>query len=45
MLRLVYSNDFNDALRNTSFGRKITFSIDIQNINYKKIIRKWAEHD
>ena len=42
---LVYSNDFNDALRNTSFGRKITFSIDIQNINYKKIIRKLAEHD
>jgi len=42
---LVYSNDFNDALRNTSFGRKITFSIDIQNINYKKIIRKWAYHD
>jgi hypothetical protein len=42
---LVYSNDFNDALRNTSFGRKITFSIDIQNINYKKIIRKLADHD
>jgi hypothetical protein len=42
---LVYSNDFNDALRNISFGRKITFSIDIQNINYKKIIRKWADHD
>ena len=42
---LVYSNDFNDALRNISFGRKITFSIDIQNINYKKIIRKLAEHD
>jgi hypothetical protein len=42
---LIYSNDFNDALRNTSFGRKITFSIDIQNINYKKIIRKLAEHD
>lgn len=42
---LVYSNDFNDALRNISFGRKITFSIDIQNINYKTNIRKWAEHD
>jgi hypothetical protein len=42
---LIYSNDFNDALRTTSFGRKITFSIDIQNINYKKIIRKLADHD
>ncbi|HEY2347961.1 MAG TPA: hypothetical protein VGH64_03045, partial [Puia sp.] len=42
---LVYSSDFNDALRNTSFGRKITFSIDIQNINYKKIIRKLADHE
>jgi hypothetical protein len=42
---LIYSNDFNDALRSTSFGRKITFSIDIQNINYKKIIRKLADHD
>jgi hypothetical protein len=42
---LIYSNDFDDALRNISFGRKITFSIDIQNISYKKIIRKFAEHD
>jgi hypothetical protein len=42
---LVYSSDFNDALRNISFGRKITFSIDIQNIYYKKIIRKLAEHE
>jgi hypothetical protein len=42
---LVYSSDFSDALRNTSFGRKITFSIDIQNINYKKMIRKLADHE
>jgi hypothetical protein len=39
---LFYSSDFNDALGTTNFGRKITFSIDIQNINYKKIIRKAA---
>jgi hypothetical protein len=39
---LIYSNDFDAALGTTSFGRKITFSIDIQNINYKKLIRKAA---
>ncbi len=39
---LIYSSDFDDALGTTSFGRKITFSIDIQNINYKKLIRKAA---
>jgi hypothetical protein len=39
---LIYSSDFNEALRSTNFGRRITFSIDIQNINYKKIIRKAA---
>jgi hypothetical protein len=42
---IIYSSDFNDALGSTSFGRKITFSIDIQNINYKKLIRKAADHD
>jgi hypothetical protein len=42
---LIYSSDFNNALGATSFGKKITFSIDIQNINYKKIIRKIADHD
>jgi hypothetical protein len=42
---LIYSNDFNQALASTNFGRRITFSIDIQNINYKKIIRKVADHD
>jgi hypothetical protein len=40
---LIYSSDFNDALGSTNFGRKITFSIDIQNINYKKLIRKAAD--
>ena len=40
---LIYSGDFNDALGTINFGRKITFSIDIQNINYKKIIRKAAD--
>jgi len=39
---LIYSSDFNDALGTINFGRKITFSIDIQNINYKKLIRKAA---
>jgi hypothetical protein len=42
---LVYSSDFKDVMGTTNFGRKITFSIDIQNINYKKMIRKLAEHD
>jgi hypothetical protein len=37
---LIYSSDFDQALQSTSFGKRITFSIDIQNINYKKIIRK-----
>jgi hypothetical protein len=39
---LIYSSDFNQALESTGFGKRITFSIDIQNINYKKIIRKAA---
>jgi hypothetical protein len=39
---LIYSSDFNQALESTSFGKRITFSIDIQNINYKKLIRKAA---
>ena len=39
---LFYSNDFNSALGNISYGRRITFSIDIQNINYKKMISKAA---
>jgi hypothetical protein len=42
---LIYSNDFNVAFQNLSYGRKITFSIDIQNIQYKKMIRKWADHE
>ena len=42
---LFYSSDFRDALAGVNYGRKITFSIDIQNIQYKKLIRKLAEHD
>jgi hypothetical protein len=42
---LIYSSDFNEALASTNFSNRITFSIDIQNINYKKIIRKAADHD
>jgi hypothetical protein len=42
---LLYSSDFNQALTTTNFGKRITFSIDIQNINYKRIIRKVADHD
>jgi hypothetical protein len=37
---LIYSSDFNQALTGTNFGRRITFSIDIQNINYKGILKK-----
>ena len=32
---IFYSSDFSDVLQGISFGKKITFSIDIQNINYK----------
>jgi hypothetical protein len=39
---LIYSSDFKQALGSTSIGNRITFSIDIQNIDYKKIIRKAA---
>jgi hypothetical protein len=42
---LIYSSDFSDVLQGTSFGKKITFSIDIQNINYKKFIRKLTLHE
>jgi hypothetical protein len=42
---LFYSSDFRDALAGINYGRKITFSIDIQNIQYKKLIRKLAEHE
>ena len=38
-------SDFKDVLGGVSLGRKITFSIDIQNINYKRIIGKLAEHE
>ncbi len=37
---LIYSSDFNQALGDTNFGRRITFSIDIQNIDYKWILKK-----
>jgi len=37
---LIYSNDFNQALNGVNFGRRITFSIDIQNIDYKWILKK-----
>jgi hypothetical protein len=42
---LIYSSDFSNAIGATPFGKKITFSIDIQNINNKKLIRKFADHD
>jgi hypothetical protein len=38
---LIYSSDFNQALGATNFGRRITFSIDIQHINYKQVMKKW----
>jgi len=42
---IFYSSDFSDVLQGISFGKKITFSIDIQNINYKKLIRKLAVYE
>ena len=33
---LVYSSDFRSLLRSTSFGKKITFSIDLQNISERQ---------
>ena len=42
---LIFSSDFNNALTGLSYGRKITFSIDIQNIRYKKLIRDFADHE
>jgi hypothetical protein len=42
---LVYSSDFQAAYGGVSYGRKITFSIDIQNIQYKKFIRNQADRE
>jgi hypothetical protein len=42
---LIYSSDFQAAYGSVSYGRKITFSIDIQNIQYKKFIRKLADRE
>ena len=42
---LIYSSDFDPAFVNIPYGRRITFSIDIQNIQYKKIIRKIADRE
>ncbi len=42
---LIYSSDFSEVLQGTSFGKKITFSIDIQNINYQKFLRKLTSHE
>jgi hypothetical protein len=42
---LIYSNEFNAEYGTLPYGRKITFSIDIQNIQYKKVIRKLADHE
>jgi hypothetical protein len=37
---LIYSSDFTQALNSLDFGRKITFSIDLQRIDYKWILKK-----
>jgi len=37
---IVYSHDFKEALTSTSFGRRITFSIDIQNIRTNSVLKK-----
>ena len=42
---LIYSSDFDPAFASVPYGRKITFSIDFQNIQYKKVIRKWADRE
>ena len=42
---LFYSSDFDAAYRSVPYGRTITFSLDIQNIPYKNIIRKKADRE
>ncbi len=39
---LVYSSDFRDPVKAETFWKKLTFSIDIQNIDYKKLLKKRA---
>jgi hypothetical protein len=39
---LVYSSDFRDLIKSEIFWRKLTFSIDIQNLDYKKLLKKKA---
>ena len=42
---LVYSSDFSNSLKTlpqqNTFGKKISFSIDVQNINFRKIFRNY----
>ncbi len=42
---LIYSSDFKPAFSALPYGRRITFSIDIQNLRYKKFIRKLADRE
>ena len=39
---LVYSGDFRDLIKTETFWRKLTFSIDIQNFDYKKLLKRKA---
>jgi hypothetical protein len=39
---LVYSSDFRDLIRSETFWRKLTFSIDIQNLDYKRLLKRKA---
>jgi hypothetical protein len=39
---LVYSSDFRDLIRSETFWRKLTFSIDMQNLDYKKLLKRKA---
>jgi hypothetical protein len=42
---LVYSSDFRDVIKTESFWEKLTFSVDIQRFDRKKLLRKIAGHD
>jgi hypothetical protein len=42
---LIYSSDFNDLLKSVSFGKRITFSIDFQNLDPRKMMKFIADHE
>lgn len=42
---IIYSSDFRDLIKTETFWKKLTFSIDIQNINYKKLLNQRPVYD